>query len=254
MSGEIILPVENLPSAEVSPLSGTARAYAGAAAAENTKRAYRAAWADFTGWCEAEGLAALPAAPETVGNFLAARAGTLKAASLNMRLVAIGQAHRLKGLVLDTRHPAIRETMKGIRRTHGTASAKKAAVVVDLLRDAVAELAKIPGPRALRDRAMLLVGFAAALRRSELVAIDAEDVQQVADGIIITLRRRKTDQEGRGTEIAIPFGQSERTCPVLTLRAWIKVANITAGPLFVSCPGMGRSARPGSRRSTSPGR
>ena len=234
MSGAVILHAENLPSAEVSPLSGSARAYASAAAAENTKRAYRAAWADFTSWCEAEGLAVLPAAPETVGNFLAARAGTHKAASLNMRLVAIGQAHRLKGHALDTRHPAIRETMKGIRRTHGTAPAKKAAVVVDLLRDAIAELAKAPGPRALRDRAMLLVGFAAALRRSELVAIDAEDVQQVADGIVITLRRRKTDQEGRGTEIAIPYGQSERTCPVLTLRAWMKAANITTGPLFVS--------------------
>ena len=177
MSGAVTLHTENLPSAEVSPLSGSARAYASAAAAENTKRAYRAAWADFTSWCEAEGLEALPAAPETVGNFLTARAGTHKAASLNMRLVAIGQAHRLKGHALDTRHPAIRETMKGIRRTHGTAPAKKAAVVVDLLRDAMAELAKIAGPRALRDRAMLLVGFAAALRRSELVAIDAEDVQ-----------------------------------------------------------------------------
>jgi integrase len=148
--------------------------------------------------------------------------------------VAIGQAHRLGGYRLDAQHPAIRETMKGIRRRHGTAPAKKAAVVVDALRDAISELAKIPGPRALRDRAMLLVGFAAALRRSELVALDVADIQPVTEGIIITLRRRKTDQAGSGTEIAIPYGRSERTCPVLTLRAWLAAAGITAGPLFVS--------------------
>ncbi|MBP0447920.1 hypothetical protein J8J14_24665 [Roseomonas sp. SSH11] len=110
----------------------------------------------------------LPASPETVGSFLAARATTHKAASLSMRLVAIGQAHRLAGHRLDAGHPAIRETMKGIRRTHGTAPTKKDAAVADVIRDAVGVLAKRHGLRALRDRALLLVGFAAALRRSEL--------------------------------------------------------------------------------------
>jgi len=148
--------------------------------------------------------------------------------------VAIGQAHRLAGHRLDAQHPAIRETMKGIRRTHGTAPAKKAAADVVVLRDALSELAKIPGPRALRDRALLLIGFAAALRRSELVALDLADLRFVAEGVILTLRRRKTDQAGRGTEIAIPSGQSERTCPVLALRAWLAAALITSGPVFVS--------------------
>jgi integrase len=234
MPGEIVTTVEHLPASAAPFLSGTARAYASEAAAGNTKRAYRIAWADFIGWCEAGGHQPLPAAPEVVGSFLAERAGTHKAASLNMRLIAIGQAHRLAGHRLDAQHPAIRETMKGIRRTHGTAPEKKAAVVIDVLRDAVAELAKMPGPRALRDRAMLLVGFAAALRRSELVALDVADIQPVTEGIIITLRRRKTDQAGSGTEIAIPYGQSERTCPVLTLQAWLAAAGITTGPVFVS--------------------
>ncbi|MBL6082087.1 site-specific integrase [Belnapia sp. T18] len=216
------------------PLSDAARTYASEAAAANTKRAYRAAWADFVGWCAIGGHTPLPAAPEVVGSFLAARASTHKAASLTMRLVAIGQAHRLKGHRLDRQHPAIRETMKGIRRTHGTAPAKKAAADVVVLRDAVSELAKIPGPRALRDRALLLVGFAGALRRSELVALDLADIRFVAEGMVLTLRRRKTDQEGQGTEIAIPFGQSERTCPVLNLRAWLEAAGITSGPVFVS--------------------
>ena len=176
----------------------------------------------------------LPAAPEVVGTYLAERASTHKAASLNMRLVAISQAHRLQGHRLDRQHPAIRETMKGIRRTHGTAPAKKAAADVVVLRDAVSEIAKLSGPRALRDRALLLVGFASALRRSELVALDVADIRFIAEGAVLTLRRRKTGQEGQGTEIALPYGQSARTCPVLTLRAWLEAAGITSGPVFVS--------------------
>ena len=226
-----------LPAA---PLSDLARSYASEASTENTKRAYRAAWEDFCSWCEAAGHVPLPAAPEVVGSYLAEQAGRLKVASLTLRLVAIGQAHRLKGHPLDTRHPAIRETMKGIRRTHGTAPAKKAAADIVMLRDAVSELAKIAGLRALRARALLLVGFAGALRRSELVALDVADIRFVAEGAVLTLRRRKTDQEGQGTEIALPFGQSERTCPVLTLRAWLEASRISSGPVFVSITRGGR--------------
>ena len=229
----IVATAAGLP-ATAPALSAEALAYAREASAPNTRRAYRAAWQDFTAWCTAEGRVPLPAAPETVGTFLAARAGTHRAASLSMRLVAIGQAHRLAGHRLDTGHPAIRETMKGIRRTHGTAPAKKDAAVADVIRDAVAALVKRPGLRALRDRALLLVGFAAALRRSELVALDVSDVAFVAEGMILTLRRAKTDQEGRGVEIAVPFGSGSRTCPVLALRAWLDAANIAAGPIFLA--------------------
>jgi integrase len=107
--------------------------------------------------------------------------------------------------------------VKEIRRTHGTAPQEVAVAAV--IRDAVDALAKRPGLRALRDRALLLVGFAAALRRSELVALDVADVAFVPEGMILTLRRAKTDQEGQGAETAIPFGSAERTCPVLTLGA-----------------------------------
>jgi integrase len=215
-------------------LSSEARDYAREASVANTRRAYRAAWQDFIAWCEAAGLPPLPAVPETVGTFLAARASTHKTASLGLRLVAIGQAHRLAGHRLDICHPAIRETMKGIRRTYGTAPAKKDAAVSAVIRDAVDALAKRPGPRPLRDRALLLVGFAAALRRSELVALDVADVAFVPEGLILTLRRSKTDAEGQGVEIAIPFGSSERTCPVLTLGAWLKAVGIETGAIFRS--------------------
>lgn len=234
MSGALVPVLDQLPALAPTPLSDAARGYARAASAANTRRAYRAAWADFANWCAAAGRDPLPATPEIVGSFLAERASTHKAASLNMRLVAIGHAHRLAQHRFDVQHPAIRETMKGIRRMHGTASVKKEAAVVDVLRDAISHLVKVPGPRALRDRALLLVGFAGALRRSELVVLDLADLRFVAEGLVLTLRRRKTDQEGRGTEIAIPFGRSERTCPVLALRGWLAAAAVTAGPVFVS--------------------
>jgi integrase len=237
--------------ADPTALSADAIDYAREAAALNTKRAYRAAWQDFNGWCQSRGAVSLPAAPEAVGSYLAERASgssggePLKVSTLSLRLVAIGKAHRLAGHRLDTRHPAIRETMQGIRRKHGSAPTKKEAAVSAVIRDAVNGLAKLPGLRPLRDRAMLLVGFAAALRRSELVALDVADVAFVMEGLILTLRRAKTDQEGKGTEIAIPFGASDRTCPVVTLKAWLKAASIEGGAIFraVSRHGLLGSAR-----------
>lgn len=230
-----------LPIAAGEVLSAEARGYASRSSAENTRRAYRAAWADFTTYCDVAGVSPLPASPETVGSYLAARAATVKASTLALRLVAIRQAHRLAGHRLDTGHPAIRETVKGIRRTHGAAVAKKEAATTTHLRDAVDRLAQAPGLRPLRDRAVLLVGFAAALRRSELVALDVADLRFVAEGVVLTLRRSKTDTEGQGAEIAIPYGASDRTCPVLTLEAWLRAAAITAGAIFVSVTRHGRA-------------
>ncbi|MFC7739346.1 site-specific integrase [Roseomonas sp. GCM10028921] len=200
----------------------------------DTRRAYRAAWADFTAWYEANGREALPAAPETVGTYLAARASSLRAATLALRLVAIGQAHRLAGHRMDAGHPAIRKTLQGIRAVHGSAPRKKDAAVAAVIRDMADVLAKRPGLRAVRDRALLLVGFAAALRRSELVALDVADLAFVPEGLVLTIRRAKTDGEGRGVEIGIPFGSSERTCPVQALRAWLDRAGIQEGAVFRS--------------------
>ena len=214
-------------------LSADAVAYALQASAPNTRRAYRAAWADFATWCREAGQQPLPAAPETVGSYLAARAVQHRPSTLALRLAAITQAHRLAGQRLDTGHAAIRETLKGIRRTHGTAPQKKAAAEVSVLQDMIRELAREDGPRAVRNRALLLIGFAAALRRSELVALDVDDVTFVQEGAVLTLRRRKTDQAGVGTLIAIPHGTG-RTCPVEALRTWLDTAGITEGPIFRS--------------------
>jgi integrase len=167
-----------------------------------------------------------------VGLYLADRARELKVPTLRLRLVAIRQAHTFAGHRLDTAAPELAEVLKGIVRAHGTAPSKKEAAVTEIVRDAVRELAKAPGLRPLRDRALLLVGFAAALRRSELVALDLADAAFGADGMVLTLRRAKTDQEGKGVELGIPFGTSALTCPVLALRAWTKAAGIGTGPLF----------------------
>ena len=156
--------------------------------------------------------------------------------------MAVRQAHRLAGHDLRADHPAVRDVMQGIRRTHGTAPAKKEATVTEILRDAVRALAKAGGGlRSLRDRALLLVGFAAALRRSELAALDAADLAFTTDGLVLTLRRRKTDQEGRGTAIGVPFGRDELTCPVRALRTWLTAAGIMEGPAFVSVTRGGRA-------------
>jgi integrase len=238
MASELVPIASQQVDVPVTRLSAEAMNYAREAAAPNTKRAYRAAWQDFEGWCRQHGVPAIPAAPEAVGSFLAERASggdgadPLKVSTLSLRLVAIVKAHRLAGHRLDTGHPAIRETLQGIRRKHGMAPAKKEAAVSAVIRDAVDVLAKRPGLRPLRDRALLLIGFAAALRRSELVALDVADLAFVQEGLILTIRRAKTDQEGRGTEIAIPLGTSDRTCPVHALDAWLKAASIQAGPIF----------------------
>jgi integrase len=218
-----------------------ARGYAHEARAPSTRRSYATAWADFAGWCEARGLAPLPAAPETVGLFLADRAQTHRPASLRLRLVAIGQAHRLQGHALDPRHPAVREVWAGIRRQHGTAPRQTTAATSEVLRDALRELARRPGLRPLRDRALLLVGFAAALRRSELVALDLADLRPVPEGMVLTLRRSKTDQDGAGTEVALPHGQHARTCPVRALQAWREASGLRKGAVFVSVTRGGRA-------------
>lgn len=191
----VLIPTSNaLPDLAAEPLSAEALDYARAATAANTARAYKAAWADFTGWCDAAGRAALPAAPETVGSFLATRASILKASTLSLRLAAISQAHRIAGHRLDAGHPAIRKTMQGIRAVHGSAARKKDTATGAVIRDAVDGLAKRPGLRPLRDRALLLAGFAAALRRSEAVALDAADLAFVPDR---PRRQRVRSREGR---------------------------------------------------------
>jgi integrase len=172
----------------------------------------------------------MPAIPETVASYIAECAGRLKPGSIQRRLNAIAEAHKAAGLDSPTHTGIIRNTMKGIRRTLGTAPVRKAPALTDDIRAMVA--ATNAGIIGARDRALILLGFAGAFRRSELVGLDASDCTFGKDGLTITLRTSKTDQEGAGRRIGIPFGSNPETCPVRTMQAWIVVAGITEGPVL----------------------
>jgi len=196
--------------------SAHARAYIDAATAPATRRAYRSDWADFAAWCERHSLTALPAAPETVALYLAALAQVAKVSTVGRRLTAIAKAHRAAGHDTPTKSEVIHLTMRGIRRTHGVAPTQKAPAVLADLR---AMLAVLPNNLlGVRDRALLLLGFAGAFRRSELVSLDVTDLHFGERGLTVTLRRSKADQEGEGTVKGIPFGRHGLTCPVMAVR------------------------------------
>ena len=215
-----------LPSEQV-------RQFIRASKAENTLRGYSADWRDFCGWSEAHGVSPLPATPDTVAAYIAECAGHLKPGSIQRRLNAIAEAHKAVGVESPTHSPIVANTMKGIRRTLGTAPGQKAATLTDDIR-AMLDAADA-GTIGFRDRALVLLGFAGAFRRSELVGFDIEDCNFSRDGLTVTLRKSKTDQTGEGRKIGIPYGSNPDTCPVRTIQAWIEQAAISAsGPLFRS--------------------
>ncbi len=182
--------------AALEEAAGRARDYVGQARAQNTLRGYRSDWTHFEAWCRDHELPSLPAAPESVALYLAALAETHKASTLQRRLSSISQAHKAAGLESPTGHAGVRAVWAGIRRAKGVAQEGKAPAVTEEVRAMVSAL-----PDSLlgtRDRALLLLGFAGAFRRSELVSLDVGDVQETREGLVATLKRSKTDQEGEG--------------------------------------------------------
>jgi site-specific recombinase XerD len=228
---EIIAPTRSTGT-DVVPSSSLeqVRQYIRASKAESTLRGYRADWNDFCGWCESHATAPLPASPERVAGYIAECAGRLKVGSIQRRLNAIAEAHKAIGMESPTHAAVVTNTMKGIRRTLGVAPAQKTPALTDDIRAMVDAAGN--GIIGLRDRALILIGFASALRRSELVGLDVADCPFGKDGITITLRRSKTDQDGVGRKIGIPYGSNPETCPMRVLQAWMEQAGINAGPLF----------------------
>jgi len=165
-----------------------------------------------------------------VASYIADCATHLKVGSIQRRLNAIAEAHKATGLDSPTHTALVRNTMKGIRRTLGTAPVQKAPALTEDVRAMVG--ATDAGMIGLRDRALILLGFAGAFRRSELVGLDLEDCSFGKDGLTVTLRRSKVDQEGMGRRVGIPYGSNPDTCPVRNVQAWIEQAGISSGPLF----------------------
>jgi integrase len=231
----------NALAVEAGYLVSQAEAYIGAARASNTVRGYESDWRHFTAWCARHHAPPLPADPRLVALYLTSladgrRDGTVwielprRVTTLDRRLSAIRHFHRAAGHELDTHDPVLRDTWRGIRRTLGNAPRGKAPTVTEFLRAMVDTLPL--SPSGVRDRALLLVGFAGAFRRSELVAIDHAHCARHRDGIIITIPFSKTDQEGHAEEVGLPYGAHPETCPVRALTDWLALAAITHGPVF----------------------
>ena len=234
------------PSSQSGALTTPLQAddYIRASRSDNTLRAYRSDWRQFVGWCNRRRLSPLPAAEATVCRYLAEQAEQNKVSTLARRVASISQAHQAAGLPSPTLSLSVRATLKGIRRKKTSLTTEKAPVLVADLRKMVDALGdSLMGKR---DRALLLVGFAGAFRRSELVSLDVADVAFDPNGLTIRLRRSKTDQEGEGRKVGLPYGSNLATCPVRALQEWLHVAAITNGALFV---GINRHGTPQGRLS-----
>jgi len=222
---EQVAPQPTLPAADID----RATAFAKQDKAPATRQAYRPDFSIFRVWCMARNVRAIPASPETVAGFLAAEAENGMATStITRRCAAIRHAHKLAAFEPPTNSEIVKATLRGIRRSIGAAPKRKAPAVAEIMRDMARTVPA--GLKGLRDRALLLLGFGGAFRRSELVALDVADIEFTDDGLRVTIRRSKTDQEGQGATIAVIRGGS--CCPAKAVKAWLDAAGISEGPIF----------------------
>ncbi len=218
--------------AMIQDLGERANDYATASKASSTRRAYATDMADFGAFAGSCGAATVPADWQLIAAYATHMADRgLSIATIRRRMVAISQAHKTAGLESPTAKKAVRDVVAGIARTKGVPPRRKDALSVDLLRNAVLTLAD-DDLKAKRDRAMVLLGFAIAARRSELAALNVEDLHFDARGLVVTIRRSKTDQEGVGAEIGVPYVDNKGLCAARAVRTWLDAAVVTSGPVF----------------------
>lgn len=249
-SSTIPLPAHVAGSGALDRLVETARDYARAAVSENTLKAYTKDWAHFARWVRMRGAEPLPPTPELIGLYIAdlaapaGKAPALTVASIERRLSGLCWGYAQRGARLDRKDRHITTVLAGIRRKHARPPVQKEAILPEDLRDMLATLPH--DLRGLRDRAMLLTGFAGGLRRSEIVCLDhgKDDtpdsggwVQVLEDGALITLRGKTGWRE-----VEIGRGSTDQTCPVHALTQWLHFARIDFGPVFVSVSRDGRRA------------
>jgi integrase len=249
--GPITLPPHLAGSGTLDRLVATARDYAHAAASENTLRAYTQDWAQFARWCRMRGADPLPPSPQLIGLYitdLAAPGGktpALSVSSIERRLSGLAWGYTQRGERLDRKDRHIGSVLAGIRRKHARPPAQKEAILPEDLRDMLATLPH--DLRGLRDRAILLIGFAGGLRRSEIVSLDRgkDDtpdsggwVEIMEQGVLLTLRGKTGWRE-----VEIARGSSDQTCPVHALTQWLHYARIDFGPIFVATSRNGLKAK-----------
>ena len=231
-------------------LAETARDYARAAASDNTLKAYAKDWAAFARWCRMRGTDPLPPSPQLIGLYIAdlasprGNATPLSVASIERRLSGLGWGYAQRGQRLDRKDRHIASVLAGIRRKHARPPVQKEAILPEDLRDMLATLPH--DLRGLRDRAILLVGFAGGLRRSEIVSLDhgRDDtpdsggwIEVLDEGAVITLRGKTGWRE-----VEVARGSSDQTCPVHALTQWLHYAKIDFGPIFVAVSRSGLKA------------
>ena len=219
---------------ELHKLTEQAKNYIQQSRAENTYKSYRVNWNDFEAWCRTHHLQSLPAEPETVALYITDLATRgKKASTIQRRLSTISQRHQSAGFETPTTHSTVKNAWKGIRRTIGVAEHGKAPLLIEDIRRMVRSQS-MRTKAGIRNRALLLIGFAGAFRRSELVGLDVEDLDFRDEGLVITVQRSKTDQEGQGLLKGIPYGSDRDTCPIRSLQLWLETAGITSGAIFRS--------------------
>lgn len=224
--------MDDLVTTGVEDLTQDARRYLQASSSNGTQRRYKAAWQGFVDWCLSTGNAAMPASPATVAAYVSFRAASSKAATLGVDLAAIAHHHRAADHDNPCRTVLVERMIAGVRRVKGTAQTQRAALTTPLLQTMCESMPQ--GLQGVRDKALLLLGMAAGERRSEIVALDVEHIAHHPAGIVISLQHSKTDQEGKGTEIAVRLGQYPATCPVMALQAWLDAAEIESGAVWRS--------------------
>lgn len=212
-------------------LNNKSRKYQENSRAEATKAAYRSDWNIFLAWCNDNNFESLPSTPSTVRLYITHLADIGRAPSTIQRaMTSIRQAHQLSELPSPTINPEVTETWRGIKRELGTAQSRAKPIMLSDLKKILDAIR--PTMIGRRDAAILSVGWAAALRRSEIVSLNRENIEFVPEGMVVTISRSKTDQTGEGYKIGIPFAQNERYCPTKRLKHWISLAKIESGALF----------------------
>ena len=205
--------------------------------ANNTVRAYKSDFKDFALFCAKNGFKPLPSEPKIISLYLThLSTKEVKMSTLKRRLVSIGVIHKLKGHYLDTKHPAIIENIMGIKRRKGSIQNGKKPISINHLKAIIKSIdeQKSEDIKKLRNKSLILIGFAGGFRRNELISIDYNDLDFVSEGLKITLRRSKTDQFGEGSVKALPYFDTPEYCPVINLRKWLDISNIKDGPIFRS--------------------
>ena len=197
----------------------------------NTQKAYASDWKQFDNWCTSHSFSPLPAQPETVVYYITMLGKIRKASTIKRQMTAISQRHETAGHPSPTKTPLVRGVWEGLQRKIGIKEEGREALWLYELRQVIESLPHetLIG---IRNRALLVIGWAGALRRSELVKLNFEDISKTRNGLILNLYQSKTDQKGEGQQVALPFGSNPLTCPVRSFEDWVSAAGITEGPMF----------------------